>query len=72
MGEKLQTTFPLKVHNRFTPKKIHCILLGRVCTKFVYRLAKFQILDFCKKKNSFSLTWDRMGENTSSDISEST
>ncbi len=34
MGEKLQTTSYLKVHNRFAPQN-PCILLGRVSTKVV-------------------------------------
>ncbi len=34
MGEKLQTTSPLKVHSRFTPKN-SCILLGMVSIKVV-------------------------------------
>ena len=40
---KLQTTSPLKVQFRFIPK-ISCILLGRVSTKVVQRIVKFQIL----------------------------
>ncbi len=45
MGEKKLQTSPLKVHNRFSPKN-SCILLGRLTTKVVYRIEKFQILDF--------------------------
>ncbi len=45
MGEKLQTTYPLKVHNIFIHKK--CILVGRVLsTKVVQRIVKFQIWHF--------------------------
>ncbi len=66
MGEKCQTISPLKVHIRFIPPKysciLHtpCILLGRVCTKVVETIVKFQSLDFAIFY-SFSLTWDRMG-----------
>ena len=52
MGEKLQTTSPLKVHNKFIPKRL--MLLGRVCTK-----SKFGLLTIFF---SFSLAWDRMGK----------
>ncbi len=48
-------------------QKIPCILLGKVSTKVVQRLAKFQILNFCHFL-SFSLTWDHMVEQISNDI----
>ncbi len=74
--EKLQTTSPLKVHNRFT-SKMSCMLPRRVSTKVVYRLVKFNkdwrklivIFKFQKISNfgffpffSLSLTCDHMGE----------
>ncbi len=54
MGEKIQTTSPLKVHSRFTCK-ISGIVLGRVSTKVVHRIVNFQILDFFFFFFSFSL-----------------
>ncbi len=70
MGEKFQTTSPLKVHIRFAPQKImHTI--GRVSTKVVQRIIKFQILDF-HQFFSFSLTWNHMTVKVSNDISERT
>ncbi len=42
MGE---TTSPLKERIRFTQQKSY-ILLGRVSTKVVQRIVKFEILDF--------------------------
>ena len=40
--EKFETTYPLKVHNPFTPK-IMRTPIGRVSTKVVQRIVKFQI-----------------------------
>ena len=45
MAEKIQTTYPLKVRIKFTPKT-PCILLGRTSTKVVEKIGKFRILDF--------------------------
>ena len=59
--KKLEKTSPLKVHNRFTTK-ISCILLGRVSTKVVQRLTKFQFLEFLPFLFSFSLIRDHMEE----------
>ena len=67
-GRKLQTTSPLKLHIKFPPK-ILCILLGRVCTKVVQRIVKFQILNFCRFFFSFSLTWGHMRVKVLNDIS---
>ncbi len=36
---------PLKVHNRFTPKKLS-VLLGSISTKDTKRIVKIQILEF--------------------------
>ena len=63
--KKLQATSPLILRNRFT--KNPCILLGRVSSKVVKsgEISNFGFLHFFF---SFSLTWDHMGETTSTDI----
>ena len=43
--EKFQTMSPLKMHNRFTTKKMMYTLRG-VSTKVVQRIVKCKILDF--------------------------
>ncbi len=57
--KKFQTTSPLKARIRFTPKK-SCILLGRVSTKVVQRIVKWNF-GFLRIWFSFSLTWHHMG-----------
>ena len=44
MGVNFQTTSPLIVCTRFTPKK-SCIFLGWVSTKVAQRIVKFWIFD---------------------------
>ena len=44
-SKRFKTTSPLKEHTRFDPPNSY-ILLGRVCTKVVNRLMKFEIVIF--------------------------
>ncbi len=44
-----------------------CMLIGRVSTKGVKRIVKFQILDFALY--SFSLTWDHVRVKVSNEVS---
>ena len=64
--EKNQMThICLKVHTGFTSPNVH-ILLGRVSTKIVQRIVKFQILDFCL---FFSVSINHMRVEVWNDIS---
>ncbi len=58
MGEKCQTTSPLKVHIRFTPRKYDTPRKGlyQSCSKHC-EIFKLGFLSFF----SFSLAWDYMG-----------
>ncbi len=61
IGEKCQTTSPLKVHITFTPPKImhtHMVGLYQSCSKN-WEISNFGFLPFFFF--SFSLTWDHMG-----------
>ncbi len=68
MGKKLQTTSPLKVHNKSTAKKfMQTSRKGLYQSCILKDWGNFKILDIRQFFFSFLLASDYMGEKTSND-----